>query len=690
MRLRLVLLLGLCGALAAACRGFAAGAAEADVRSIVDTGHTGAVRGLEYDEKRGLLFSAGDDGTVRIWDAAAGSPERKLQVTQLGAELIAVNSAEPQVAVVVTDGTGSYYLSVWDWEKERQLFRIPLKEEPLFLRFSALGTFIEYSESSWQSLKIVRAEDGTTVAFHPEGFGMVGFAEMSRSEKTIMTYQVSGRIDYWDLETGRQTLDLPTAPYLSRIRISRDRRFMLGSNGSELVLVDTVTGAVRSRAALTGAISFDISPDSDEIACVSGADGNLGRWVLEGDTLVPRPRQPPLPVSPSLLCYGADTLFVADSAGGLHSVSQDGADSRFARNVLARTDAIDAAPGLIAVGATDWIRVFGTDLLSGAQAPTYVRSLLAQNPFHAPSGLAFLPTQQLLAWRADRAPPELALLGIAGMEKAEGQGSFQGLPTGFLAPLNALRISPDSLLGVESDGTVRLTEPSTGISRFDQRIPGVFAAVAATPTELIAGRNSAAAPGGSLLRINTRTRETVAMRDRNAFTYSLLLDETGAKGTPVLYSVGIDSSGATNLVQHSGPGFEQESLLGRVAEEDLDVSLALDRSTHVLYATLGHDSISAWDGSQTKEIAPQNTAPRRLVARAGMLFSLNRDSTVSVLDGATGERLAEISLFADGEWCVLFKDGRYAASPGGDVHVKVMKNDQPVQATEDYRLRTLQ
>ncbi len=282
------------------------------------------------------------------------------------------------------------------------------------------------------------------------------------------------------------------------------------------------------------------------------------------------------------------------------------------------------------------------------------------------------------------------MLDIPGVDKAESQGSFQGLPTGFLAPLTALRVTADSFLGVESDGTVRLTEPSTGVSRFDQRIPGVFAAVAGSPTELIAGRNSAAAPGGSLLRVNTRTRETVAIKDRNAFTYSLLLDESGSGGKPILYSVGIDASGATNLVRHSGPGFEQETLLGRVSEEDLDVSLALDPSTHVLYATLGHDSISAWDGTQMRQIALQNTAPRRLIARAGILYTLNRDSTVSVLDGATGARLAEISLFADGEWCALLKDGRYAASLGGDAHVKVFQNDFPVQATEDYRLRTAQ
>ncbi len=139
MKLRFVMLLGLCGALGVACRGFAAGAGETDLRSIVNTGHTGAVRGLEYDERRDLLFSAGDDGTVRIWDAAAGSLARKLQVTQLGAELLAVNPVVPQVAVVVTDGTGSYYLSVWNWEEERQLFRVPLKEEPLFCQILVHG-----------------------------------------------------------------------------------------------------------------------------------------------------------------------------------------------------------------------------------------------------------------------------------------------------------------------------------------------------------------------------------------------------------------------------------------------------------------------------------------------------------------------------------------------------------------------
>jgi len=124
-----------------------------------------------------------------------------------------------------------------------------------------------------------------------------------------------------------------------------------------------------------------------------------------------------------------------------------------------------------------------------------------------------------------------------------------------------------------------------------------------------------------------------------------------------------------------------------VPEEDLDVSLALDPESHVLFATLGKDRVIAWDGRQARTIALENAAPLLLAAQGHLLFALNKDSSVTVADGVTGARLAELMLFKDGEWCVLFKDGRYAASTGGDLHVRVFVNGSPVSATEDYRLR---
>ena len=121
-----------------------------------------------------------------------------------------------------------------------------------------------------------------------------------------------------------------------------------------------------------------------------------------------------------------------------------------------------------------------------------------------------------------------------------------------------------------------------------------------------------------------RTRETVGDQGQELVH---LLRFSSIKPAPrarrVLYSVGIDSSGATNLVQHSGPGFERETLLGSVAEEDLDVSLALD-PIDAMFSMPRSVTTASRRGmaARLKEIALQNTAPRRLVARAGC-FSLS-------------------------------------------------------------------
>jgi hypothetical protein len=274
-------------------------------------------------------------------------------------------------------------------------------------------------------------------------------------------------------------------------------------------------------------------------------------------------------------------------------------------------------------------------------------------------------------------------------EEEASPAALVALPTGFRAPLSDLHVVGDTAVGLETGGVVRLTDAATGVSRFEVHLPGASAVIVGSPTELVAGRN-AAAGSGSLMRVNARTGETVPIRDRNIFTYGLLMDPAGRglSGVgPILYSVGIDQAGATNLVLHAGPGFERETLLDSAVDEDLDASLALDPDTHVLYAALGRDRVVAWDGSQLRTLNVENCAPRLLVARDGMLYSLNRDSTVSVLESATGKRLAEITLFANGEWCALFRDGRYAASPGGDVNVKVFAGEQPVSASEDYRMQ---
>jgi WD40 repeat protein len=676
-----------CGMLfGAAVIGAASGTTET-ARSIIASGHAGAILGLEFDEKRGLLFSSGVDGTVRLWEADTGSLVQTLQVTRLRAEKIAINPVRPQFAVIVTDNAGSHSISVWDWELERQMYRVPLREDPQFLRFSGMGSYILWGESSWQSLKIIRAEDGAPVAFHPEGFGIVGFAEMSRSEKTLMTYLVSGRMTYWDMATGEQTLDLTCVPYLSGIRMSRDKSRLVGSTGREIYVLDTVTGATRGHVVLAGATAADFSPTGAEIACISGTGGLL-RLQSSGDPLAPSRILPQLPQSVSVLCFGSDALYAADSAGGLHSLAGSGNAAQFGWNVLADISGFDAARGRIALGSQNWVRVFSSDMLTGAFSPTFIRSFLVKNPFSVAPGLAFTSEGKLLAWKTDAAGQGLAALDTSNLG-AQGavSGPFLPLPAGYRAGLSDLRFMGNEAIGIEAGSVVQGVDLLSGKSKFEVRIPGASTAVRVSPAEIIVARNATSAAEGSLVRVNMGTGETVALRGRDVYTFLLLFDPGREGGIPALYSVGVDSSGSTNLLRHDGPGFARETLLDSVPVVDLNVALAFDSDARMLYATLGQDRTIAWDGLQVRTIELENAAPRGILARDHMLFSLNKDSTVTVADSATGRWLARVGLFKDGEWCVILRDGRYAASTGGDLNVQVIAHGSPVLAKEDYRLR---
>ena len=194
----------------------------------MSSGHRGAVLDMAEDAARGLIFSVGEDGFLRVWDSGAGTLLRRIAVTRRTVQSIALDPSAPRAAVVVTDGVRSFTVDVWNWDTGKRLYSIPLQSAPLFVRFSRSGTFLLFGDMEWNSLHVCRAADGSPVPFHPEGFGMVAFAEASRTDATLMTYQPAGTISYWDIATGASIRDVPTVGGLVNIRTSDDRSCLVG------------------------------------------------------------------------------------------------------------------------------------------------------------------------------------------------------------------------------------------------------------------------------------------------------------------------------------------------------------------------------------------------------------------------------------------------------------------------------
>ncbi len=643
------------------------GARRRRAETLLQTGHRGAVLALEYDEGRGLVFSAGEDGTLRVWDLAARALVARIGVGRLPLTAVAVNPAATQVAVLESDGVRGFAVSAWDWRGGRRLFRVTLGGEPLFLRYSGGGSWLMLGESAWQGLRLLAAADGSAVPFQPEGFGIVGFAEVSRSERTILTYLPSGRLQYREASSGNLTTELRAAPYLSGLRLSRDRRYAAGTNGSEVLLIDLVTGATRARFGLVGVRSLDLSPTGDEIACVApSASGTLelSRWSLAGDAFS---RKAGAEADRVTAARYAGSALVTGSGGGLRVDTAAGERITLARDELADVTGVVAGSAFLALASPEWIWIFESPAVAGAGEGARLpsRALAVRNPLAGPTGLA-AAGGRLVAWRQGRGTPAAVVLDAA-------TGTVTGEVAGLSAPLLRLEPAWGRLVGLDRTGTVRVVAlpgaPDAAGPIFDAWLPGTLCVLATTEGELVGGRTPVGGSGGgsALLRINMRNGETVALQGGNRTTYDLAWDGTRS----VLYTLGIDAAGGTVLSRRESPGFESERVLSRYEGEDLAASLALDEVAGTVYASLGYGAIVASDGSTESVIPSEGRVPRRLAAAAGVVASVNQDATVSIWDPASRTLLGDLSLLASGDWCLVGASGRWSATDGAAPLVRV-------------------
>ncbi len=257
-----------------------------------------------------------------------------------------------------------------------------------------------------------------------------------------------------------------------------------------------------------------------------------------------------------------------------------------------------------------------------------------------------------------------------------------------LGPLAQVTPQGAELVVLESGGTVRIIDPRTGNQRFTGWYPGLIR-LSAVSGNLIIGARSVPEPGdGSLLSIDTITGETVALAGINSFTFDLVFDPR----RDVLYSIGIDSSGNTNLCANRGKGMEAQSLIASSKGGDLSAGLAIDPLNGTLFSSLGFQDVKAWNGltlsAPPTDFEAGDVIPRRPAARGDLLGSLNSDSSVTLWSMVSGKAIGTLYLFTNKEWCLIYPNGTFTASAGGSAMIDILSGGSPVEDVEHYRLRS--
>lgn len=649
---------------------------------LINSGHRGAITDLEYDARRRLLFSAGDDGSVRVWEHGS---QTIVQHLFLGVHRVARIALQPEgtlLAAVLRSAAGDHLLEVWDWRSGRRLHGRALTEPPLHLDFTSRGSALVYTRAQLDSVVFLDARSGRPLPRLPPGLGIVSFVTTSTNERTIMTYQPTGRIRYWDAAGAGLQAEVTTLPGLEQIAVSADNTLLVARSGGDIVAIDVVTGQVRRRLTPEAPAVFavsDLRPQLILLETAPPADGGgvrLRRIRLDRGLTGDRGAALELTGAVSVIAAADYSVFMAQP-GGIAEY-RSGAVRTFARDQLLPEAQLAIAGDTLVVAGGARLALFRTALPAAppggratAGIPPLPRVLSRQqvpNPLPAPVGLTVAAPGAVLLWNREGEAGALGTLDPA-------TGAFQLRLTGLPAPLAQVSVLERRLLLLDRAGELRLyslaevlgadpDRPPEPEQRF--RLPGANK-VAGSGRRLVVGRSGAPADAAPLLRIDTATAETILLPDDALLIYDVAQHAAGD-----LFTLGVESAPAgsgpaparTVLKRRTGGNLIRQYVLDTYAGEDLFAALAAAPDGRRVYSSLGQDTVRVWDGGRLQELERSGHRPRRLAVAGGVLVAHNADGTFTVWDRATRAVLFDLYLFRDFEWLVVEQSGRYAHSSG--------------------------
>lgn len=660
---------------------FGVSCATAEV--AVQTSHVGSVTAIAYHPDTESVVSGGSDGRIKVWSV---EQERIIRSVQAGTEPItemAVHPSRPHVAVVSTEGTAGHRLQVWDLADGTRLYTELLEAAPLFLSYSPSGEFIVLAESRIAGMRYFDARNGRELNYPEVPQGIVTYATVASSERTIMTYiAADGSIRYWDLSQGGVIGEAETLSGLDRMEVLENKRYAAAVHEGDLVVIDIVTGSLKDRVPVGRVSYLTVAPGSGEIVLLEtrAAGRRVTVYEFDGDFLIrDRVHENPVLERMSVVTLAGNRLYGGTDTGELYAFSsRRGEEQQLVRNVVEGIHDVALLGDTLYVNAGERLHRITTDFFTDAEGRLdrveEVDTGEIDNPTGGPAHLLSLSDGSLVLWGTEGREAST----LYALEESEFREVFS-----TEADIHSVREFADSVLVLTRGDTLFQLRLPDFTQELRYSALGMETVVGTDDYGIVVGKSRTNAFESAILTIDPLTRETVGLETDAFLVFDLAYDAQDGR----LFALGItrEEDPETIITRFTGSrDLTERTRVFRLRGEYLDGNLALDPESGSLYTSIGRSGITRVTGRRNETYGSAVHASRRLESSGGFLWSLNRDGSVSLWEPESGDRVGDVYVFEDGGWALVTTAGRfYASSDQAEDFVAAVSEDED---TESLRL----
>lgn len=656
---------------------FAAASLQGQSRVTVNLGHTGMVTDLIAHPTLPLVFSAGEDGRVQIWNTELGGLQQTIQVSNHPITRIVHHPTRNEIAAVVNSGANTSTIRVVNWETRAEVFQRELDGAPIYFGYSPAGSYLLYTLPTLRSLFFLDARRGSARSYLDDGFGIVNFVQMATSERNIMTYvPTRGELIYWQIQTGQELLRVSTVQRLNHLAVVDQRtlkRTLVGSGPDGLVVIDNVTGEVKATYPLPEIHDIVVHPESDVIYVLSQRlpSDPEPRQILAfsyRDGRLRRESYRPGGLSDAATCLaiapddvqGQSGLVVGDTTGSVvrHSTSSARRQTLGSPDAAMVTD-VAFTDGRLHLSLGDRIVTLVSDVFESrglTLSMSYVGETVIEVPYDSNTKIEASGSRLLIWGQGEEADGTVYRLSPPSTSPQLFYSDDDE------ASVRSVVSTPAGPLIVHRNGRILQLSEFSSIERFRYFALGAQTATWGAELGLVVGKTRSNSLDSSLVVIDQLTQETLQVNTDAFLTTQVALDDR----QNVLYSIGLSADSgsevSTRLLRHSGPGFAQLSVLHEVPGADTGASLRWDDRNRTVLSTISGTGLQRYVGRLAEPFEGGENLPREIAVYGRLVAATNGDGSVTLWERDSGQHLFDLFLFGESDWIAITREGAYLSS----------------------------